>query len=293
MAVICVSEADVNRFIVPPLVVNLWHGVTIKKLYADRRPLTDGRETPTWRSRVNAMLAPRYTQFFLAASSLEARRMASAFQTPVNQIFVSGYPRTDSISVQAPRDPLRSLLYMPTFRRTAGFSPEQFLVDSEKEVSAFLNTHSVELLYKPHVHAARGRKGRSAPSIEGPIRFVAEGPLVEPTDLLWQSDILITDYSSIMFDFLLTGKPIIFAPFDLENYVKDEGGFYSDYESFVPGPLCKDWSEVLHWVTLFRENPNLYSEERKRVLEVSYEFPRGNSSKTVSDQMKKILRNQL
>jgi CDP-glycerol glycerophosphotransferase len=64
------------------------------------------------------------------------------------------------------------------------------------------------------------------------------------TDLYLAADALITDYSSVMFDFTVTGKPIIFMTPDLERY-RAERGFYFDFEAEAPGPILNTQDEVL------------------------------------------------
>ena len=60
-------------------------------------------------------------------------------------------------------------------------------------------------------------------------------PEYDPYPLLKLIDVLITDYSSIYFDFMLTNKPIIFFPYDLEEYLMKSREMYFDYEEFTPG----------------------------------------------------------
>lgn len=67
----------------------------------------------------------------------------------------------------------------------------------------------------------------------------------DPYPLLKYTDILITDYSSVYFDFLLTNKPIIFTPFDLKEYIKYTN-FYESYEHMTPGIKCFTWDEVIN-----------------------------------------------
>jgi CDP-glycerol glycerophosphotransferase len=64
------------------------------------------------------------------------------------------------------------------------------------------------------------------------------------TELYIAADVLITDYSSVMFDFSVTGKPIIFLAPDLERY-RAERGFYFDFEHQAPGPILTSVAEVL------------------------------------------------
>jgi CDP-glycerol glycerophosphotransferase len=62
--------------------------------------------------------------------------------------------------------------------------------------------------------------------------------------LLLAADVLITDYSSMMFDYANTGRPMLFYTYDLDSYGHEIRGFYVDYIDTVPGPLLKTSDEV-------------------------------------------------
>jgi len=64
-------------------------------------------------------------------------------------------------------------------------------------------------------------------------------------ELYLAADVLVTDYSSLMFDFAITGKPIVYYVYDLEFYRDQLRGFYFDFEAEAPGPLCRTTDEVL------------------------------------------------
>ena len=65
------------------------------------------------------------------------------------------------------------------------------------------------------------------------------------SDLYLAADVLVTDYSSVMFDFVNTGRPMLFFTHDLEAYRDDLRGFYLDFEAEAPGPLLTHTTEVL------------------------------------------------
>jgi len=65
------------------------------------------------------------------------------------------------------------------------------------------------------------------------------------SELFLISDVLITDYSSVMFDFAATGRPMLFFTYDLEHYRDQLRGFYFDFEAEAPGPLLASSDEVL------------------------------------------------
>jgi CDP-glycerol glycerophosphotransferase len=64
-------------------------------------------------------------------------------------------------------------------------------------------------------------------------------------DLLLIADVLVTDYSSAMFDFAVTGRPMLFFTYDLERYRDRLRGFYFDFEAEAPGPLLRTSGEVI------------------------------------------------
>ena len=65
------------------------------------------------------------------------------------------------------------------------------------------------------------------------------------SDLYLVADVLLTDYSSVMFDFVNTGRPMLFFTHDLEAYRDDLRGFYFDFEAEAPGPLLTHTTEVV------------------------------------------------
>ncbi|WP_141603615.1 CDP-glycerol glycerophosphotransferase family protein [Terrilactibacillus laevilacticus] len=65
--------------------------------------------------------------------------------------------------------------------------------------------------------------------------------------LMIVSDLLITDYSSVIFDYSLLEKPILFFADDVQEYMQDRD-FYYEYESFIPGPLFKDSVTLAEWI---------------------------------------------
>lgn len=100
--------------------------------------------------------------------------------------------------------------------------------------------------------------------------------------LIRLADVMITDYSSICMDFALLEKPIYFYAFDLDKYAT-ERAFYEDYESYVPGPVARDFQTLLNLI-----NNNVSRTYSKRMYDFKfYNFgtPDGNASKRVVDKI--------
>lgn len=68
------------------------------------------------------------------------------------------------------------------------------------------------------------------------------------SELMIVADLLITDYSSVIFEFAIMEKPMIFYAYDLEYYEHELRGFYYDYKTFVPGPIARTTEEVLKFI---------------------------------------------
>lgn len=102
------------------------------------------------------------------------------------------------------------------------------------------------------------------------LDFIFVYPHADPYPLLKYTNILITDYSSVFFDFLLLEKPIIFMCHDLEKYAI-KMGFYFDYERLEIGPICKTWQEVINAISYISYKKDRFIVERKEKLN-SYNF---------------------
>ncbi|KAA0565881.1 CDP-glycerol glycerophosphotransferase family protein [Bacillus sp. CH30_1T] len=106
-------------------------------------------------------------------------------------------------------------------------------------------------------------------------------------ELLFVSDLLITDYSSIPFEYSLLNRPIIFYLYDLEEYLK-ERGMWEDYLEFLPGPIAyttKDIGDIIR-------AENVDYERILRFSEKWNEYSKGLASKNIVDMLSDHLRNQ-
>ena len=88
-----------------------------------------------------------------------------------------------------------------------------------------------------------GRRRRGTSTRSDRVLDVTRYPDI--ADLYLAADVLVTDYSSVFFDFVLTDKPMVFLAPDLEAYRDDNRGFYLDYHETVPGPICLTTAEVV------------------------------------------------
>lgn len=96
------------------------------------------------------------------------------------------------------------------------------------------------------------------------VRLINSDKVEEITDILNAFDLLITDYSSIYIDYLLTSKPVMFLPYDIDEYSKGRG-FNFDYDAVTPGPKPSTFSQFQSEIMKLLYNPDYYTEERQNV----------------------------
>ncbi|HUJ05711.1 MAG TPA: bifunctional glycosyltransferase family 2 protein/CDP-glycerol:glycerophosphate glycerophosphotransferase [Streptosporangiaceae bacterium] len=233
--------------------VQTWHGTPLKRLGYDIGvpKMASGR-------RYLEYMAGDVAQWDLLLSpnpfSTPIMRRAFGYDGEVSE---TGYPRDDALVTAGPAvaaaadeirrriglpDGRRVALYVPTWRDNAHDAAGRYLLDFRLDLAA-----AAERLAGQYALAIRGHHlmtgGMPAGSPPGFAFDVTGYPDIN--DLLLVADVLITDYSSVMFDFAPTGKPMLFFTYDLEQYRDQIRGFYFDFEADAPGPLLATSGEVV------------------------------------------------
>ncbi|PTI68477.1 CDP-glycerol glycerophosphotransferase family protein, partial [Mammaliicoccus vitulinus] len=105
------------------------------------------------------------------------------------------------------------------------------------------------------------------------------------SDLYLISDICITDYSSVMFDYANTKKPLLFFTYDLEHYKDNLRGFYMNFEDEAPGPLLKDNDSLIEAIQSIEEVNENYKNKYKDFYEKFCSFEKGNAAKRIVEKI--------
>ena len=136
------------------------------------------------------------------------------------------------------------ILYAPTYR---GVDPNR-VTPNELDIKKFADALSDDyiLIFKHHQTA------KNIPKIPEEYRDkfaydMTRGRGLDINELMVVSDICITDYSSVAFEFSLFERPLLFYVFDLEEYIDDRGLYY-DFNEVTPGPLCKTNEEMIDYI---------------------------------------------
>ena len=291
------KAADLNRYAISPgtKVIQLYHGIPMKKIGFDDLIYTCRENKHFFGRLINTLqrfvfpFSIEHYEMIIAASAETKSIFAKAFRIDQEKIKITGYPRNDALfrkrplSREHPGQTMINGIYMPTLRGGLGSAPDLFIRYgfNATVVDAFLRKHNICLKLKLHPLNKPPR---------GIVADVEHISLLDTEDvygILQDFDFLVTDYSSIYLDYLLTDKPIIFAPFDMEDYVKNDREFYYNYEEVTPGPKAKNWHEVLCYIEEAVKHPEKYSGERERLRRRFHRYRDANSSERVFGTIKR------
>ncbi|WP_432189631.1 bifunctional glycosyltransferase/CDP-glycerol:glycerophosphate glycerophosphotransferase [Streptomyces sp. Tue6028] len=272
--------------------IQTWHGSALKRM---------GFDEPGWKLKSRAQqevqqrVLDRFDRF-LIRSEHDVRTLARAFRLQERTLLRVGYPRNDELvrtreleesSGRRVRGPLAAelgipddrqvLLYAPTFRQHGG-APRRFELPFDVESFADTFGDRYVLLVRSHYlnHVVL------PPSVRG--RVVDVTAHHDMTPLLALADGLITDYSSVMFDYALLDRPMFFFAYDYDEYVNEGRGTYFDLMERAPGPVVRTEDELHAVLGSLEEQTVKYAAARERFTAEFGEYDKGTSARSVVDQ---------
>lgn len=256
------TPKDVNsRAINGSLQIWLWHGLMMKQIGEDARLFSrekNGKMTKALQF-IQETIYPELSyrpDYVINTSDFFTPFFSSAFNLPREKILLTGYPRNDALFSDG-QDQLieeinkkfnnpRIIIYLPTWRdshfnigksfnpfNSYGFDITVFLGILEDTNSVFLN--------KGHNYES---KDVNITGLSDRFINLNRCKYSDLYKLIKDVDLLITDYSSVYFDFILTGKPVVLAPFDFHSYTTESRPLYYDYFEEIEGVKASDWIEL-------------------------------------------------
>ncbi len=227
--------------------VQTWHGTPLKRIHNDVLWAPEGRLAYLEHdiARWDLLLSPN-------AASTPRLRKAFGYRGAIHE---TGLPRNDLLS-SPQRDAVRAqvradlgiadgqtaVLYTPTWRddlvfKKAGSQDFEFAIDLEDFERRLGGDHVLLLrLHNMVMDRLEITEGSA-------VRDVCGHPDIR--DLYLAADVLVTDYSSTMFDFAITGKPVLFYTYDLDYFRDELRGFYFDLDEVAPTPLFRTSEELI------------------------------------------------
>ena len=247
--------------------VSLWHGSPLKTIDRDitvkNNAFYIGNHTWGLKRYLVRIIMPEWfvvADLMIATSDKVKGYFNSAFGS--KKIEVTGYPRNDIISnpnlyrkylmfeqnIIHSLSTKKTILYAPTFRDTDRFERETPI--EWERLNNLLKKNDTTFLIKLHKHDYSMIMKENYSH----IRVLDNESDMYP--LFSKVDLLITDYSSIFFDFLLTDKPVLFYPYDIDDYLTMDRSMYDEYETVTPGHKAYDFQGFYEKIELFFKEPN-------------------------------------
>ena len=225
--------------------LQLWHGVAWKRIGRDAISNLKGAYEKIYQI-IN------HYDLYIAPSKLYGESLKTAFKTDEKHILYVGQPRNEVLFQDGFRknskiivekriglSNKKIIVYMPTFR------------DKTTEIFSFhmieTDNRFVDLAYKYNFVIIEKQHYKSGQSQENTDdeKHVYAMPDLDAATLLGAADILITDYSSCFFDYLITNRPIIHYAYDYDYYKNKDRGLYYDIEDVAAGPIVETNEELL------------------------------------------------
>jgi CDP-glycerol glycerophosphotransferase len=228
--------------------VQTWHGTPLKRLGFDVSAMqkTIRRFESHWDERV------RNWQYVVSPNRFSTPILRRAYRIE-GEMLETGYPRIDVLAREGRDaaglalrrrlgipDGVRTVLYAPTYRDQVLDRRNRYRLDLHLDVErlrAAVGDDTVILFRKHHYVVDPVPE-----TADGFVRDVSAYP--DGTELLLAADVLVTDYSSLMFDYANTGRPMLFFTYDLDLYRDEVRGFYFDFLERAPGPLLRTSDEL-------------------------------------------------
>ena len=122
------------------------------------------------------------------------------------------------------------------------------------------------------------------------IFIVSNNEILDVYPLLKNTDVLLTDYSSVYFDFLMLDRPIVFTPFDIDKYLTRDRELYYEYDSITPGFKAKNWPETFSHIQSLLSNRDNEKQMREKTCKMFNKFGDGKSSERVYNTICELLK---
>jgi CDP-glycerol glycerophosphotransferase len=273
------------------IVVQTWHGTPLKRIAFDIENLqfADKKYFEKLETEV------QHWTFLVSPNRFSTPILKRAFRYPGEMLEI-GYPRNDILFATGDKRAafvadVRRRLALPEGKKVVVYAPtwrdDEYYVGGSYKISMMLDLEAArEQLGDDHVLLIRRH-----PNVVDDIAGAGNGFVFDVSnypdmaDLMAIADVLITDYSSVMFDFASTGRPMLFFTYDLAHYRDKLRGFYFDFEAEAPGPLLSTSEEVVEAIRSADSVAGQYATRYKAFAERASDLDDGHAAQRLADAM--------
>lgn len=275
--------------------IQLWHGSGFKNVGCM------WENSPTREKRRKALYKKVYSKckIVLATSESDAKKQNLSFQT--NRSTITGYPRNDIFfNNQKSINNLKKKYNMEGYKKIITYAPthrDSKTLDYEnkktiqpfsdsfwRQIQMYLEESNSVFIIKKHPSDNLFQAPKNYPNI-----FDLTSKASTTEEILQITDLLISDYSSIITDFAITKKPILIYAYDLNQYTKNVRSLYYDIKKVLPKPFIKNEDELLiKIINDAWQNDPITQQSYKDFRSMFHKYLDGHSSKRVMDEVLKL-----
>ena len=277
--------------------IQTWHGTPLKKLVLDMDDVFMMNETDIKTYQNGFVKNVQIWDYLISQNPFSSVTFRRAFAYHSGMLEI-GYPRNDILFSKNNEEDIRLLkrrlglpqdkkilLYAPTFRDDEFSEDASYKFSPKLSFDRLKETLQGEYILIVKYHYLIMDYVDWFPYKDFIYHFDQSNDIAE---LFLVSDMLITDYSSVMFDYSILRRPILFYAYDLEKYKNDLRGFYFDYEAEVPGPISKDTESLIRDIVSYDGEP--YMDRYNKFCEKYNAWDDGKASAKVVHLIEELMK---
>jgi CDP-glycerol glycerophosphotransferase (TagB/SpsB family) len=281
--------------------LQLWHGCSTKNSGIFEQNDDQQKFILPWRNVDYIMSYSKTYTTFLNAQMLSAPWKYRITGAPRNDFLFhsDGASNLNRIFGDAIKGK-KIIFYLPTYKKNNSncwsedkpniFGFPEFVI---KKFDKFLLDSNCKLIFKPHPHEnSEVLNFKNKNKLNNILIFSDEdlsSNYLDLYELLNGSDILITDYSSVFYDYLLLDKPMIFAPVDIDSRLENDGFLIESFENWAPGPKAYDQDELQIEISKCLEKKDYYAEKRAWMRNLHHRYKDGKSSERLWEFIESVM----
>ena len=258
------------------MVVNLWHGTPLKRI----GNLEEGKEQIDY----------NFFTKVVASSPMYQPIMADIFGCSEEDVDVLGNPRNDEmfkvnqiLDTAILRGARRLIVWLPTYREYKDDMLVPLLSRSDLEdLNKFLKMKNWRMIIKLHPLQEASLNEMKYSHIDIYNEKQLRDNDMSVYTILRNADALITDYSSVFFDYLMLDRPIAFVTEDFDEYKKKRGFIFDKPEDFMPGPRLKDLDQMKNFLSSVDYGIDTYRDDRHEVNAMVNTYNDGRSAMRIA-----------
>lgn len=270
--------------------IQTWHGTPLKKLALDMDEVFMLGENNIDAYKKSFKENVQKWDYLISQNPFASRTFRRAFSFEKEMLEI-GYPRNDILFRENTSDDIKrrkNLLGIPLDKKVLLYAPTWR--DDEYQFSSTLSYQlMMEQLGNEYIILVKCHYLVMDCMDWSPYEtfIYPSSQNQDIAELFIVADMLITDYSSVMFDYSILHRPIFFYAYDMNNYEEKLRGFYFDYKEEMPGPISKTTEELIHDIKNY--DANVYEEKYKKFQKKYNTFDDGNASKQVVELIESLV----